>query len=208
MDEGKEVSERSRLLPTEQLQEDLLNILDGYLPADLRADKGKGKRILSLGCGMAIEAEPLIHLMPEAYYEGIDESEVGLGGARALSPSLPAERFRVADATQSESFGLEPWNLIIIRNPDVDVLHRRSGSNWEQIFRNCYQHLSGEGYLLVTTHKGAEMRVVREYIETHLKGFKVTVPQQKIQDLMRSGFPMSETDLIMYQKKSEAVSQQ
>ncbi len=158
MDEKK--SER----PASYLKENYGMILGSYLPAELRQPGISSPRVLSVACGFALELEGLQQVLPNSYIEAIDNADIAITGARGWNPDFPQERIRLVDATRSESFGNENWDLIVVRNPNVGSSAIGVTAPWAEILKNCFDKLNPSGFLYLTTLSKIEMDGVLRFL--------------------------------------------
>lgn len=149
-------------------------VLDLYLPAAIKSRKDV-VRVFSVGCGFGLEALGVQQIIPTAHYEGIDSDPKAIDGARKFNSQLPPERFRQADALSQSSFGDEPWDLVIIRNPRLGGMTILRNPYWGKVIANSINATKEGGFLYMTTLFELEYRRLIE----RLKLF----PQIKVEDL-------------------------
>ncbi len=151
-------------------------ILTNYLPIELLQRNGT-IRAISIGGAEGLEGQALIELAKiinpglNIYFEALDLDEGGIRKSRRMNPNVPAENFKVADATDIQSFGLEPWDLIIIRNPNLKtgVITWKEGGgheNWNTIFQNSIDKLSPGGYLFITNYDEDEQQLTLDMLKS------------------------------------------
>ena len=149
-------------------------VLNFYLPPELK-ERTDPVRVLSVACGFGLEALGIQRVMPFAYYEGIDLNPDLFLLARRLNSHLPTERFRQADAQNPDSFGQDPWDLVMLRNPQLGsmrVIHNRL---WSKIIANSVNATKEGGFLFISSLTGLEFSHLLEYL-----GF---FPQLRIENL-------------------------
>ncbi len=137
-------------------------VLEKFLPAELKLRKDK-IRVLSVACGFALEAQAVRSVLPTSYYEAIDVEPRTIFGAKAFNPDIPSTRFRVADATRIEEFGQNPWDLIILRNPQLGGIEVHL-SPWAKIISNAIESTKVDGYLFMSTHTDLEYANLRDFL--------------------------------------------
>lgn len=127
--------------------------------------------ILSVGCGIAYESEPLLRLFPDARYRGIDIDNGYIELARDTNDDIPEGLFDVADARKKEAFGINPWDIIILRNPQVlgrlmDFTTGKMDEGWKEIIGNCVEALVDKGLLFISVDTEPERKMILEYLGT------------------------------------------
>lgn len=148
----------------------LRSAFGAYLSPLLEKRKGESLRILSVGCGgIASEAKPLIELFPNAQYCGIDIREDCIRGAGRVNESKERAVFAVEDACDPKAFGDRPWDVIIVRHPQVrgsirDTSEQSLRRDWATIFTNSMNALTKGGILFVSTDDLLERELVVHYV--------------------------------------------
>lgn len=185
----------------ELLRADNRTLLGKFLPSELRTRSGV--RVLSVACGLAPEAIPIRELLPNARFEAIDIRADLISGATAFHRDIPSVCFRVADATKPESFGKEPWDLIILRNPQIhgewQTGYTDMTEDWARILSNCEEHLSKGGYIYLACAEKEEINRVNGFFKQ-----KKMKPVVEITPLgpfyLQSNFPNREEYVAVLQK--------
>lgn len=196
-----EIGDREQRSGLGVLKEDLRKIMDIFLPEELR--HRPSIRVLSVGCGWAPEATALSEFS-NIYFEGIDTDDKALLGARSLNGNIPAERFREANALNPASFGDEPWDLIILRNPQIGGSiwwqgYAAMDREWKIIIENCIENLSPKGYIYVGSVNGDEAERVRDFLRRF--NFIEAIPLVPLNWLdLKSNHPFREEYAALLQK--------
>ena len=185
------------------LKEDIRNMLNRFLPPDLK--QRPNNKVLSVGCGFAPEATVIEEMMPDVYFEGIDIAGSMIEGARAVNPKVPIGNFRQADAVDPASFGLDLWDLIILRNPQIrgqgSALKREGiiDESWQKILRNSATRLQKGGYMYVTAPEREEIRDSVNALSSN--GVNILIPSTPLGDLnLKSNFPNREEYAALLRK--------
>lgn len=174
-----------------------------HLESELRTYLG-GKvkddaRILSVGCGFAYESKPLLDIFPNAVFIGIDIDEKSLLGARVSNPEIPKEAFRLGDAAKPETFGSTPWDVILLRNPqilgsmgaylDKGRLPEEICGEWQSIFANSISTLKADGgVLFIALGSNEERDLAVKYLNENKK-MKIIVNQENEHKIAKATFP-------------------
>lgn len=180
-----------------------VKILDNYLPIELRQPDRRA-RVISVGCGFALELTGLQQLLPDSYIEAIDKSADAVYAAQQWHPEFPQDRIRLVDATNRESFGEEDWDLIVVRNPQVEPDVGIISCSWEQILRNCFDKLKQNGFLYLTTLSQIEMQGLLGFLSQFpLKDVTPNDPGRThlIKPPIENGFPMTEDYIAILKKR-------
>lgn len=186
-----------------ELREDNRVILERFLPDRLRGRSGV--RVLSVGCGFAPEAIPIMDILTDAQFLGADINKNLIAGARAFNSKLPPQSFQRLDLRESESFGEIPWDLIILRNPQIRG-EAHSGFvahitvDWERILLNCANRLNENGYVYIACQDRNEISDVVDFFRDEC-GFEVVLPVTSLARLyLRSNFPNLEEYVALLNK--------
>ena len=177
-----------KVLIRDSNRENLIETFDSYLKKQV---DGEPKRILSVGCSFGYEARPILGVFPTANFKGIDINKKFIEVARDENPDLGNAIFQEGDATKKETFGEEPWDLVLIRHPQVcremfpadpkqDV-----AKNWEIIMQNSMEALRKGGTLFVSTITADERSVVLGYIKSSEEKMEVRVNRRNEFDANR-----------------------
>lgn len=145
----------------EGYREKLRQTFSGYLKGRV---EGEPKKILSVGCGFGFEAEPLLKVFPKAKFKGIDNDERIIRAAIRTNEDLTGVEFQVEDARKIEAFGTEPYDIIVVRHPQV-LGEIEYGDNlaqdWYKILQNSMEALKPGGIFFVSTtdedHEGGRV---------------------------------------------------
>lgn len=156
--------------------------IEGYLRNRVK-DK---PRVISVGCGVGDEAEPILRILPGSTYKGIDIDPEMIQLAKESNIDTTAE-FEVADAINKEAFGPQPWDVVILRHPHVMEKSRRNlvnGSgknemdeNWAKIIKNSIEALNENGIVFMTTFDETEKEVITNYLGQFGKELKILIDQ-------------------------------
>lgn len=159
-------------------RENLVEIFGLYLKKEV---SGEPKRILSIGCKFAHEAKPILGVFPAASYKGIDIDGRSIKVARMENSDLANSIFQEGDATKKETFGKEPWDIILVRHPQVcgeifpEDPDRDVAQDWRIIMENSMGALKKGGTFFVSTITDKERKVVLQYINSHEGKMKIKV---------------------------------
>jgi|SRR3990167_9808521 len=184
-----------RLNQTQILKDDLRKILPDFLPEELHGRDNV--RVLSVGCGWAPESTVITELLPHAVFLGIDINPVPLKGAKAINKAVSPENFQLLDATNPESFGSQPWDLIFLRNVqsggtlESGYYTGMIDPTWQMIMLNCIDHLAETGYIYVASQSGEEVEKVEDFLKK--AGLTSIIPVKSLGYLdLKSNFPYRE----------------
>lgn len=137
---------------------------------------GKPSNILSVGCHFGYEAEPLLRIFPTAEYVGIDIDKKILEAAKRVNYDLIRVKFKVGDARRKEIFGKTPWDIIVVRNPQVLGTYVEKGEldkDWYIILTNCMKSLKWGGAMFISTPSEHEKDRVVLYINSSEDKMKI-----------------------------------
>lgn len=190
MDENQEIK-RPPLVINEH-RESLGKTFEKYLKTEV---KSQNPRILSVGCGCGFEAEPALRIFPNAKYKGIDINEESLGLARDINEDISQAVFEIADATKKGSFGDKPWDLVILRNPQVP---KEIDQEWSEIIKNSIEVLKKDGIIFVTTSSEREKVIISQYLGRFDKNLKIIVNEE---NQHKTKFGSFRDDFIIIAKK-------
>jgi SAM-dependent methyltransferase len=150
-------------------QEFLTKIFSSYLKKEV--DR-KPSNIISIGCKFAYEAQPILSIFPTATFKGVDIDRDSLMVARKENENLKNVMFQQGDATKRETFGKDPWDIIIIRHPQVlgeafpENKNRDLSKDWHIIIENSMEALRSGGLLFVSTTLPNERDMVLDYVNS------------------------------------------
>lgn len=172
--------------------------IEGEMRTYLSGEVKDGARILSVGCGFAYESKPLLDIFPNAIYRGIDINEDNLMGARVSNPEIPVGSFEVGDATKQEVFGNIPWDIILLRNPQVlgsmgayldkGHLPEEVYGKWGDIFTNSIHALKEDGgVLFVTVDSLEERKLVVDFLNQD-KNMQIIVDRENEHKIAKATF--------------------
>ncbi len=188
--------------PTREFQISYEKIWRDFLPSELQEVPGPVK-ILSVACGFGLELKSLKKIFDEVKkpveIEGIEKQSVG--GTRLFNPDIPPENFHQADATDPNSFGNRQWDLVILRNPQVDPRGITMREEWVKILENSVKAVAENGFLFLTTFTPKEMEAVHHFLSQQAD-LKSVVEPQDITRGMLANFPMRENKIALYKKIS------
>lgn len=139
-------------------------------------------RVLSVGCGFGYEAAAIRSIFQNPTYLGIDINKGIVGGAKKMNNDLPGDfSFEQADARNQEAFGTTPWDVILLRHPQVlgSVLNPVLENDWQSIIDNSCAALV-RGGVVFSTVLSSEERV--KVVKT-LKRNKMTIITDEINPL-------------------------
>lgn len=193
---------------TGNIRKSLKKELDAYLGGEIK----DGIRILSVGCGLAYEAKPILDIFPNAIYRGMDVDKNSLLGAKISNPEIPEDVFQIGDATKQEAFGSVPWDIILLRNPQVlgimgaylDKGHLPEAiyGEWLEIFNNSVNALRDDGgVLFLTVGTLDERELVVNYLRS--KNIEITINEENQHKIKKAGFS---DEFIIVAKKIKVKS--
>lgn len=186
--------------PVVGLKRDLLEVYTRLLPAEIKDTGGRNMRALSVGCQFALEAQPLREVLPELDYHGLDTDSATLKAARMYNPDIPEGNFLHGDATDLGNFGQDDWDMIILRNPQVDPREKDGGYMWGSILRNCSQKVKEGGWILFSAHTPQEFRTGLKVLTTN-QDMRIVVQPHNLSKIMDNGFPMQEVAICVLKKQ-------
>lgn len=156
-------------------------------------------KIISVGCGPAVEAAALLGLFKGSSYRGIDSKHSEILLAQRFNADIAPERFGLleADARLAESYKGGPFDLVVIKSP-------KTGSGklvdpaWRTIFEASANALSPTGLLFVSTMAPKELDKSKEYLaENNLE----VISELHDVNPANSGFVYPEVDILIARKK-------
>lgn len=161
-----ELASETEVSTVEYYQKNLKKVFDHYLRPFV-GDPNSNLKIMSVGCGYGFEADPLLKIFPNATYMGIDVDADVIGVIKELSPDLN-ERclFKIADAREEDAFDKGPWDIIVLRHPQVlgSTIDPNVKKDWARIMKNCVSAVNKRGVLFVSTDSEMEREQILEYI--------------------------------------------
>jgi 2-polyprenyl-3-methyl-5-hydroxy-6-metoxy-1,4-benzoquinol methylase len=186
----------------EGYREKLRQVFNYYLKKQIGTDP---KRILSVGCMFGLEAEPLLKTFPGANYKGIDIDREIIGAATRMNKDLTRAEFQLADAREMEAFGIEPYDIVVVRHPQV-LGDLNPGSNlakdWHTILQNSMAALRPNGALFVsTTDEDCEGNCVLDYIRHSREKMTVVISDEN--KFAYGSWPFKDNFIIIAKKAGE-----
>lgn len=169
----------------EHYRENLKSVFDHYL-RPLVGDPDRNLRIISVGCGFGYEAEPLLKTFPNATYTGIDIKADRIDAAREFNADLGGKCvFETADAGEKGAFNKGPWDMVVVRHPQVlgsigSIRDPNLQEDWVSIMENCISALNKGGVLFISTDTGVEREQILEWINTHSNEIKIVTDERNI----------------------------
>ena len=112
-------------------------------------------RLLDIGCGTAVEAEPLLATGLIAEFVGVDLDESAVSLAQS---HLPQATFVCADAAALDDS--HHYNVILIRRPDLLA----QPSSWQLVFAKLPDLLEPSGRIIVTVIGEQEAALSRQWL--------------------------------------------
>jgi hypothetical protein len=191
------VSEKSKAIIGNR--EYLGRIFNFYLKKEVDI---KPKRILSVGCMFGYEAKPILDIFPRATFKGIDINDLFLKSARILNSDLVNVEFQKGDATKREVFGKEPWDIVLIRHPQVkgeyfsENKNKDLANNWRTIIENSIRSLSPNGALFVSATSPEERDIVLGYVSS-FKDMSIKVNKS---NMFRTDEPFGDEQIVVAKK--------
>lgn len=137
---------------------------------------GNKPRIISVGCGSGEEAGPISTIFPNSTYKGIDMSPAMIELAKETNISIPG-KFEVADATKKEAFDDQPWDVVILRNPQVTGGVGIMDEKWAKIIKNSIEALKKDGIVFITTPSEEERAIIVNYLGQFSEKLKILINQ-------------------------------
>lgn len=158
----------------------LSKLLNRYVRPGLGGAKDKDIRVISIGCGVGYEAAAVTGLFPFARFVGVDKEKSQITLARAYNKDVPGNNrinFVQADASKKEVYGNHPWDVVLLRNPQLCGDSNNSFSNylseqtkidsvWGEIVDNAVEALSENGVMLASTVTEKERDVLLGKLES------------------------------------------
>ena len=136
--------------------------------AALKVDGKAVRNVASLGCGLFLEAPALKRVFPSARIVGIDRDTRSLSRMRDSRWLPQGVEVKRGDLTRPSSLGSKPYDIIIVRNPDIFY-----GGDWPEILSSCRQRLTDSGLVFVTCPTGQELQKALGVVED--AGFVVKI---------------------------------
>jgi hypothetical protein len=167
----KSVKPNYRVKERERLGEMFTHHLLPHLPPDIPRDAEGKISILSVGCGIGVEAEPLLRLVPDSTYLGIDNDSsmvwIGSTSHRDITLGSPPQ-FDTQDILTFDPG--QKFSMVVLRQPPVGgdrVSIARYGHviGWEDEADASVAHLADNGLLLVTTEREDYYAWLLRYME-------------------------------------------
>jgi hypothetical protein len=118
--------------------------------------------IVDIGCGRCEECNLLLELFPGAGVTLIEIDETCAQELKRLGAKYPGRVVPVmGDALDPASMSAGPFQLAIIRHPDVQA----APAVWRQIVDTTINQIAVSGYLIVTTYTAAESEITRRFLQ-------------------------------------------
>ena len=142
--------------------------------------------ILSVGCNFGFETKPLLDLFPNSFYKGIDIDETTIKAARRFNEDVGIAHmnrfnFEVGDLRNIKSFGNKPWDLIIVRHPQVlkGVLEAVSSpEEWRKIILNSIDSLSDKGIIFFSSDTREEASEILRDLRPSEKNLEIVINEE------------------------------
>jgi SAM-dependent methyltransferase len=129
--------------------------LEHYFGAQAR---DRVRSIVDIGCGRCDELGLLLELFPRAVLALVDSDPASIHYLERENTGIGARvRLRLADARELDRFAPGPFDLAIIRHPDLDA---RPGV-WDTVIRVTVDQVADGGTLLVSSYSVGEAEAVR-----------------------------------------------
>jgi len=165
-------------------RENLSKVFKHYLAEVIENKKDSSVDILSVGCGLGYEAEPLLRIFPNAIYTGIDiDSDVIHGAGKTNKDLYGRYQFQTLDARDKDAFGSKPWDIVILRNPQVggsnfDTSKKStSKDDWYKIIINSLEALVKGGTLFISVDEEHERDMVLRHINSFSNNISIVVDE-------------------------------
>lgn len=138
-------------------------------------------QVISIGCGVGFETQPVISLFPNASFVGVDIDPGFIKMAQTFNKDVVQENrvsFVNADALHKDVYADHSWDVVILRNPQLfgsfERMEQKSLAGridmdpvWEKIVDNAVNVLSEKGIIVASTATKDE----RDVLVEKLKGF-------------------------------------
>jgi len=115
-------------------------------------------RMIDIGCGIAEEADELLHTGSVTEFVGVDLDETAILQAQQR---LPSAIFLCADAVDLVDDYSHYFHAVLIRRPDLFA----QPAHWKEVFAVLAQLLRAEGRILVTLIGEAEAALAQKWME-------------------------------------------
>ncbi len=150
-------------------------------------------RVLSVGCGIAEEVPAVFQAFPNASYRGIDVQDYYLDHARGEYKSFPNATFEYADARKKEAFGIDRWDIVLLRNPQTvgfpssrlpgDQGDQAYKEQWRDIVNNAIDAVTENGALYVETFAPEDKRIMERYLQERKQDISVVFDHQVVREM-------------------------
>ena len=121
------------------------------------------QEILVVGAGQCEPCVKLLTLFPNARLTAIDLDETAIAKSRiALVDHADRVRILVGDAANSSELAPGPYDLIIVRHPDVG----KRPANWEAVLAAGVARLRVGGMLVATTYSLPEASFIERVMDS------------------------------------------
>lgn len=139
--------------------------------------------ILSVGCNFGFETKPLLDIFSNSFYKGIDIDERIIEAARRFNEDVGMTHmnrfdFEVGDLTNIKSFGNKPWDLVIVRHPQVlkGILGAVSSpEDWKTIILNSIDSLANKGIIFFSSDTQEEINEILQNLGYSEKNLEIIV---------------------------------
>ncbi len=176
---------------------------EAYLKKEIKVESPS---VLSVGCGVGYEAEPILRVFPNAKYRGIDIDKIHVELARRINEDLPGNIFEIADAREEGAFAGGPWNVLILRNPQVMgeiadlIAGKRNSKDWEIIIKNSIKFLKTDGIMFITTPTRHEREIILNQLNILGRALKLLVDEE---NKYKTNLGLYNDDIVILAKKSK-----
>lgn len=142
---------------------DLSRFLDALLRLYPAATRANVRAILIPGVGQCIECGEILKLFPSAHLTLLDLDMEALAQAQATTASFVGRvQIVVGDIGNIAQLAPGPYDLVVIRHPDVD----RHPASWRAGLRACSRELAADGLLVATAYSTAEAAFIEQTMQT------------------------------------------
>ncbi len=197
--QGTALLERQRARIEKTLSYYLKNLDNGRLP---RESDG-GLNVLSVGCGLGLDAKPVVDIFPESTYKGIDNDTSHISAARRLNKDAGVRvQFETEDATEIGSEE-EKYGLVLIRHPQVlgetvigaTAVLPGAVKIWGDIVKASVQKTKKQGYIFASTDSVEENEEIVQHLEAN--GVKVMINFENAVKEDTTGLPFRDSYVMV-----------
>lgn len=186
-------------------RENLGRVFEHYLAEAIKSKKDSSINILSVGCGFGYEADPLLRIFPNAVYTGMDIDTGAISGAKEINNDLYERcEFQIADGRNKDAIGTKPWDIVILRNPQVSgsTFDTSKGSttreDWRRILKNSIEVLGEGGMVFISVDEEHDRGIVLKHLNSFTGNVSIVVNEPNIYPSKKGVFKDS---LIIMAKK-------